>query len=78
MKALVAGAGIGGLAAGVALRKTGHEVEIFERSNELREIGAGLMIWPNGVRAKNRGESRCRCRKTASRMSNRMSAETRV
>jgi len=51
VKALVAGAGIGGLAAGVALRKTGHEVEIFERSNELREIGAGLMIWPNGVRA---------------------------
>lgn len=48
---LIAGAGIGGLAAGIALRKAGHEVEILERSSELREIGAGLMIWPNGARA---------------------------
>ncbi|HEV2034398.1 MAG TPA: FAD-dependent monooxygenase, partial [Candidatus Dormibacteraeota bacterium] len=51
MKALVAGAGIGGLAAGVALREAGFEVQIFERSRELREIGAGLMIWPNGTRS---------------------------
>lgn len=51
MKALVAGAGIGGLAAGIALRDAGCEVEIFERATELREIGAGLMIWPNGTRS---------------------------
>lgn len=51
MKALVAGAGIAGLATGVALRRAGFEVEIFERAPELREIGAGLMIWPNGERA---------------------------
>ena len=51
MKALVAGAGIGGLAAGIALREAGCEVEIFERARELREIGAGLMIWPNGTRS---------------------------
>lgn len=51
MKALVAGAGIGGRAAGVALREAGFEVQIFERSRELREIGAGLMIWPNGTRS---------------------------
>ena len=51
MKALVAGAGIAGLATGIALRRAGHDVEIFERSRELREIGAGLMIWPNGMRA---------------------------
>ena len=51
MKALIAGAGIGGLAAGIALRRAGLEVQIFERSPQLQEIGAGLMIWPNGSRA---------------------------
>src|SRR6267378_4498184 len=51
MKALIAGAGIGGLATGIALRRAGLEVRLFERSREMREIGAGLMIWPNGSRA---------------------------
>ena len=51
MKALIAGAGIGGLATGIALRGAGLEVKIFERSREMREIGAALMIWPNGTRA---------------------------
>jgi 2-polyprenyl-6-methoxyphenol hydroxylase-like FAD-dependent oxidoreductase len=51
MKALIAGAGIAGLAAGIALRRAGLEVEMFERSPRLQEIGAGLMIWPNGARA---------------------------
>ena len=51
MKALIAGAGIGGLAAAIALRRAGLEVQIFERSPQLQEIGAGLMIWPNGSRA---------------------------
>lgn len=51
MKALIAGAGISGLAAGIALRQAGMDVEVFERSRELREVGAGLMIWPNGTRS---------------------------
>ena len=51
MKALIAGAGIAGLATGIALRRVGVDVKIFERSREMREIGAGLMIWPNGTRA---------------------------
>ena len=50
MKALISGAGIAGLATGIALRQAGVEVELFERSPELSEIGAGLMIWPNGAR----------------------------
>jgi 2-polyprenyl-6-methoxyphenol hydroxylase-like FAD-dependent oxidoreductase len=49
--ALVAGGGIGGLATAIALRRAGHDVEVFERSSELSEVGAGLMIWPNGTRA---------------------------
>jgi 2-polyprenyl-6-methoxyphenol hydroxylase-like FAD-dependent oxidoreductase len=51
MRALISGAGIAGLAAGIALRRAGLDVEIFERSPQLKEIGAGLMIWPNGARA---------------------------
>lgn len=51
MKALIAGAGIAGLATGIALRRAGLDVQIFERSPRLHEIGAGLMIWPNGARA---------------------------
>jgi 2-polyprenyl-6-methoxyphenol hydroxylase-like FAD-dependent oxidoreductase len=51
VKALIAGAGIGGLATGIALRQAGLDVQVFERSRELREIGAGLMIWPNGTRS---------------------------
>jgi 2-polyprenyl-6-methoxyphenol hydroxylase-like FAD-dependent oxidoreductase len=49
--AAVIGAGIGGLAAGVGLRQAGWEVTVYEASPELRPLGAGLSIWPNGVRA---------------------------
>jgi 2-polyprenyl-6-methoxyphenol hydroxylase-like FAD-dependent oxidoreductase len=51
VRALISGGGIAGLAAGIALRRAGLDVEIFERSPRLKEIGAGLMIWPNGARA---------------------------
>src|SRR5579864_7419795 len=50
LKVIVIGAGIGGLAAAIALRQRGIEVEIFERSAELGEVGAGLQIGPNGVK----------------------------
>lgn len=50
-RALIAGGGIGGLAAAIALRRAGFEVHVLERSGELREIGAALMLWPNGTRA---------------------------
>ncbi|KAL4875129.1 hypothetical protein BJY04DRAFT_224326 [Aspergillus karnatakaensis] len=50
MKVIIVGAGIGGLAAGVGLRRQGHEVKIFERSSLLREIGAAINICPNASR----------------------------
>lgn len=53
-RALVIGGGIGGLATAIALRKIGWEVTVFERSDELREVGAGLAIWANAVRALER------------------------
>ena len=49
--AAVIGAGIGGLAAAIALRQTGWEATVYEAASELRPLGAGLSIWPNGVRA---------------------------
>ena len=54
MKAIVVGAGIGGLAAAVALRRAGVEAVVFERAAELKEIGAGISLWPNAMRALRR------------------------
>jgi 2-polyprenyl-6-methoxyphenol hydroxylase-like FAD-dependent oxidoreductase len=50
-KLIVAGAGIGGLAAAIAATDAGCEVTVIERAPEQRPIGAGLSLWPNGVRA---------------------------
>jgi salicylate hydroxylase len=50
LKVAIIGAGIGGLAAASALRQRGIEVELFERSSKLEEVGAGLQIGPNGVK----------------------------
>lgn len=49
-RAVVVGAGIGGLAAAVALRRRGWDVEIIERSAAVGESGSGLTIWSNGLR----------------------------
>ena len=49
-RALVLGAGIGGLAAACALAGTGHAVEVLEQAPAIAEVGAGLQISPNGVR----------------------------
>jgi 2-polyprenyl-6-methoxyphenol hydroxylase-like FAD-dependent oxidoreductase len=50
-KAIVVGAGIGGLAAATALRPTDVEVVSFERAPELGkvEVGAGITLWPNAI-----------------------------
>ncbi|KAL5333984.1 hypothetical protein BJX70DRAFT_391760 [Aspergillus crustosus] len=47
MKVIIVGAGIAGLAAGIGLRRKGHEVQIFERSSLLREVGAAINVCPN-------------------------------
>lgn len=48
---LVAGGGIGGLTAAIALAQRGHEVEVLERAPELRAVGAGLTVQINAMRA---------------------------
>jgi len=54
LKAIVIGAGIGGLTAGIALRQVGYDVEIYDRVRELRPVGAGISLWSNGVKILNR------------------------
>ena len=51
MRALVIGGGIGGLAAAVALRRAGHEVTVFEQAPAFREVGAGLAVSANALKA---------------------------
>lgn len=51
VKALVIGAGIGGLTCAVALRRVGVDVEVYERATELRQAGSGLSVMSNAVTA---------------------------
>jgi salicylate hydroxylase len=48
---LVAGGGIGGLAAALALTRQGHAVKVLEQAAELGEIGAGIQLGPNAFSA---------------------------
>ena len=48
---LVAGGGIGGLAAALALTRRGFSVKVLEQAAQLGEIGAGLQVGPNGFAA---------------------------
>ena len=50
---LIAGGGIGGLTAALALLKRGYDVDIYEQASELREVGAGLQLAPNSIRVLN-------------------------
>jgi salicylate hydroxylase len=47
----IVGGGIGGVAAANALRQQGIEAEVYEQAPMLKEVGAGVAIHPNGVRA---------------------------
>jgi salicylate hydroxylase len=44
------GAGIGGLTAARALALRGFEVRVFEQSDELKEVGAGIQVAPNSTK----------------------------
>lgn len=48
-KILIAGAGLGGLAAASCLMKAGHDVEVYEQAPQLGEVGAGIQISANAM-----------------------------
>jgi salicylate hydroxylase len=54
IRAAVVGGGIGGLAAACSLRLRGIDVTVFERTAAIGEVGAGLTIFPNGLRQLER------------------------
>jgi len=69
----IVGAGIGGLAAAIALRRAGHDVIVFEQAKQFARVGADINLTPNAVRAMDGlgiGEA---ARVTAARPSHRIS-----
>ena len=50
LRIAIVGAGIGGLAAALFLRRAGLHATVYEQARELREVGAGIVIAPNMVR----------------------------
>ncbi|QTI67837.1 FAD-dependent urate hydroxylase HpxO [Gordonia sp. L191] len=53
MKAVIIGAGMGGLSAAIALKQLGIEVEVFEQVTENKPVGAAISVWSNGVKCLN-------------------------
>ena len=53
-RAIIAGAGIGGLAAAIALSQAGFRVAIYEKASTLEEFGAGVQLTPNATRILSR------------------------
>lgn len=49
-QALIAGGGIGGLAAALACDRAGWEVRLYEQADAFAEVGAGLQLGPNATR----------------------------
>ncbi|HTZ03149.1 MAG TPA: FAD-dependent monooxygenase [Xanthobacteraceae bacterium] len=50
LKIGVIGGGVGGLAAGIALLRSGHDVEIYEQAANYQRVGADINLTPNAVR----------------------------
>lgn len=47
LRIAIIGAGIGGLTLALSLRKYGFSATVYEQAAELREVGAGITLWPN-------------------------------
>ena len=54
LRVAIVGGGIGGLSAAIALLRKGIDVTVFEQSDALGEVGAGVFIFPNGLRQLER------------------------
>ncbi len=49
MKGIIVGAGIGGLSTAIAMRKRNIDVKIYEASDRLSPVGAGILVPPNAM-----------------------------
>jgi transposase len=54
LRAVIAGGGIGGIAAAVALARARIDVRVHEQAQQLAEVGAGVSLAPNGLRVLER------------------------
>jgi salicylate hydroxylase len=50
-RVVIVGGGIGGLIAAVALHRHGIDVQVYEQSPQITEIGAGVSLSPNAIKA---------------------------
>ncbi len=51
LKIAVAGGGVGGMAAAIALTKAGHDIRVLEHATDYKRIGADINLTPNAVHA---------------------------
>ena len=49
-KGIIIGAGIGGLTTAIALAKKDFDITVYEQADEIREVGAGIWVAPNGLK----------------------------
>jgi 2-polyprenyl-6-methoxyphenol hydroxylase-like FAD-dependent oxidoreductase len=54
MRAIVVGAGIGGLTAGLFLRRAGLDVRVFEAARKIKELGVGINVLPHATKELDR------------------------
>ena len=53
LRVAIVGGGIGGLSAALCLQRFGHHPVLVEQTRELRPVGAGISLWPNGIKVLN-------------------------
>lgn len=53
MNIIIIGAGMGGLSAGIALKRIGCNVQVYEQVQEIKPVGAAISVWSNGVKCLN-------------------------
>ncbi len=75
LKIGIAGGGIGGFSAAIALRKMGHDVEVFEQAGAFNRIGADINLTPNAVFALDQLGVGGYLRRTAARPEYRISRD---
>ena len=75
MNIVIAGGGIGGLAAAIALRKSGHAVTVVEKAARFARVGADVNLTPNAVRALDGLGVGADLRRTAARPTHRISRD---